>query len=118
MVQLAVVRDQPLFSFVYDRASAQQAFPQTDTEDLVLAVLAGVPPEPAWDECVVYEGPSPMDPESTVCIGIRGAAADTVQERLLEAFERVGISIRQVYEGGPLERRAIARAHEGAWLSA
>ncbi len=112
------MRDQPLFSFVYDRTSALQAFPQTGTEELVLAVLAGVHPEPAWEGCAVYEGPSPLDPESTVCIGIRGAAADIVQERLVEAFERVGIVIRQVYEGGPLERRAIAHAHEETWVSA
>lgn len=110
------MRDRPLFSFVYDRGSAALAFPQTDTDHLVLAVLAGLPPEPGWEGCEVYEGPSPLDPESTVCIGIRGLAADIVQERLVEAFERFGVDVRQVYDGGPLVRRKIARAAQGGWV--
>jgi hypothetical protein len=109
--------DHPVFSFMYDRGSAAQAFQQIGIDGLVLAVLAGVPPEAGWEGCRVYEGPSPGDPETTVCIGIRGPGAATVQERLVEAFERNAIAVRRVYEGGPPVRRDIARAVGGTWVA-
>jgi hypothetical protein len=107
--------DETVYSFVYDIASAARAFPQVGADDLVRAVLAGVPPEHGWDRCEVYEGPSPEDKENTVCIGLRGPGAEAVQEHLVTAFERHGIVVRQVYEGGPPVRRRIARAAKGIW---
>jgi hypothetical protein len=111
------MRGDPTFSFMYDRASAAQAFQRIGIDGLVLAILAGVPPEAEWEGCRVYEGPSPGDPETTVCIGIRGPGAATVHERLVEAFERNAITVRQVYEGGPPVRRDIARVDNGTWAA-
>ena len=103
------------FSFVIDHAAAVQAFRQTDVKRLLLAVLAGVPPEAAWTGCLLYEGESPIAEGKTVCIGAEGPGAEQVQRRVVEACERLGITVLEIYEGGPESRTAIARASVGRW---
>jgi hypothetical protein len=105
-----------IYSFVFDLDSVEQVFRQVGVRNLVLAVLAGIVPEEAWEGCLVYEGESPIEEGRTACLGQRGAAADTVQQRLVEAFERLGIKVLQVYEGGPEVREPIAKASGGAWF--
>jgi hypothetical protein len=60
--------DQPVFSFAFDRGAAWRLFLQVSARDVVLAVLARVPPAPAWEGCLVYEGPSPENQGGTVCV--------------------------------------------------
>ena len=105
------------YSFVFDRSSAEQIFKGVSVRNLTLAVLAGIPPTPSWDGCTVYQGPSPDDPQRTACVGQEGAGADEVQERMVEAFERLGIRVLKVYEGGPGERQSIATVRDGQWIS-
>ena len=105
---------EPTYSFVYDRRSADDAFHGIATRELTLSVLAGLTPRPEWEGCLVYQGQSPVD-GATVCIGTRGPGADEVQLHILEAFERQGVRILEVYEGGPDVGQAIATAHEGRW---
>lgn len=102
------------YSFVYDRRSADAAFHGIATRELALSVLAGVPPGPEWEGCLVYQGMSPIDGPN-VCLATRGSGADEVQLRLLEAFESNGIRILEVYEGGPEVGQAIAAARDGRW---
>ena len=102
------------YSFVYDRRSADAAFHGIATRELALSVLAGLPPQPGWEGCLVYQGLSPLD-GPTVCLATRGPGADEVQLRVLEAFERNGIAVLEVYEGGPEVGQAIAVAREGRW---
>lgn len=106
----------PTFSFVYDRRTADAAFHGIATRELLLSVLAGLPPDPAWDGCLVYQGPSPLA-GSTVCIGTRGHGADGLQLRLVEALERQGIPVLEVYEGGPEATAEIAAARDGRWAT-
>ena len=106
-----------VYSFTFDKAVAHQVFQQIGTRDLVLAVLAGIVPEPEWQGCEIYEGPTPGDPATTGCVGIRGAAADEVQQALVEAFERLDIPVPAIYEGGPEERQEIARVQSETWVA-
>lgn len=109
--------DEPVFSFVFDRGTAWRQFLQVSPRDVVLAVLARLPPEPAWEGCLVYEGPSPDGHLGMVCVGIRGEAADTLQESLVAAFEELGIPVPQIWEGGPEIRDPIAVVAGGVWSS-
>jgi hypothetical protein len=103
------------YSFVFNRQAGNEAFKQTGKRELVLAILATVPPETHWNGCLVYEGTTPLEEVKTVCIGTRGPAADEVQERLITAFEAAGVPVLQVYEGGPEVRDRMARAEDGQW---
>ena len=107
-----------VYSLVFDRSEALKAYPQIGKLDLVLGVLASIPPEPGWEGCVVYEGSSPMEETRTVCIGIQGGMADQIQERLVEGFELKGIPVLQVYEGGPEIRQVYAKASGTTWVEA
>ena len=107
--------DAPLFSFAFDRGAAWRQFLQVSARDVVLAVLARVPPAPEWEGCLVYEGPSPDDQEGTVCVGIAGRAAEAVQEALVTAFEELGIQVPAIWEGGPAPRDRIAVVRSGVW---
>ncbi len=105
------------YSFAFDRQAAGQVFQQVATGEILLGLMAGIPPEPEWDGCQVWEGPSPLDPESTACVGIRGPGAATVQERLVEALERLGVPVLALWEGGPGVTRRLVRATGGRWVS-
>lgn len=102
------------YSFVYDRQSADAAFHGVAARELSLSILAGLPPQPGWEGCLVYQGESPIE-GATVCIGTLGNGAADLQLRLIEAFERQGIPILEVYEGGPGPGQAIAVARSGRW---
>jgi len=106
------------YSFVMDRRSASEVFSQVGKRELLLAVLATLAPEAHWDGCLVYEGESPQGEVNTVCVGTCGPGADEVQERLVEAFEKQGVRILQIYEGGPEVRESFARVESGKWVSA
>jgi hypothetical protein len=103
------------FSFVYDRAAAAAVFQEVGTQGLVLAILARVPPNPAWEGCLVYKGAAPDDSARMVCIAMRGPGAIEVQERLVETFERAGIPVPAIYEGGPEPQLELARVVDGRW---
>ena len=102
------------FSFVFDRQSADTAFHGIGAQQLTLSILAGIPPEAAWEECLVYLGPSPID-GATVCVATRGPGADALQLRLVEAYERQAVRILEVYEGGPEIATPVAIARGGRW---
>ena len=110
--------DATLFSFAFDRGAAWRQFLQVSARDVVLAVLARVPPAPEWEGCLVYEGPSPDGQEGTVCVGLTGPAADAVQEALVMAFEELGIPVPAIWEGGPAPRDRIAVVRGGVWSTA
>lgn len=105
-------------SFTFDRESASQSFQQVGPRPLVLAVLASVVPRNEWEGCVVYLGASPDDERRTACVGIRGDGSEALQEALVTAFERAGVTVTAIYEGGPEVREAVARASGGRWVAA
>jgi hypothetical protein len=107
---------EPNYSFVYDRASADAAFHGIAVRELVLSILAAMPPESNWNGCEVYRGPSPLE-GATVCLATTGPAADELQLRLIEALEQHGICVLQVYEGGPEISEPIATARNGKWTT-
>jgi hypothetical protein len=81
------------------------------------AILATVTPEAQWEGCLVYEGVTPLEEVRTVCIGIQGPDADKVQERLVEAFEKQGVPVLQIYEGGPEVSERIAVVSGQKWAT-
>jgi hypothetical protein len=103
------------YSFVYDRAEAARVFQEIGTQGLLLAILARIDAEPDWDGCLVYKGAAPEDSARMVCIGMRGPGADKVQERIVETFERTGIPVPAIYEGGPEPQLELARVVDGKW---
>ena len=103
------------YSFVFDRKGALEIFKQVGDREIVLAVLAGLTPEPGWDGCLVYGGNPPDEHAGQYCIGTRGPGADTVQERLVEGLEKLGIGVLAVYEGGPEPLRTIGTASGSKW---
>jgi len=105
-----------VFSFVFDRRRALEVFPGIGVDRLVRAVLARVPPPAAWSGCVVYTGATPLDRQATACVGTRGPGADAAQQQLVEQFEELEIPVLAVYEGGPEQDEALARAADGQWL--
>lgn len=109
---------EPVFSFVFDRRRSLEVFPGIGVDRLVRAVLARVPPPVEWSGCVVYTGATPLDPGATACVGTRGPCADAAQQLLVEQFEEVEIPVLAVYEGGPEQEVALARADAGRWVEA
>ncbi len=107
-----------LFSFVYDALEARKLFPRIGKQDMVLAILGGIKAEPAYEACLIYEGPPPQGDGTAVCIVTSGPGAAPLQEKLVEAFEQKGIAILGVFEGGPPARLNIARADGGRWVAA
>ena len=105
------------YSFVFDRQASNEAFKQVGKRELMLAILATVLPEAQWEGCLVYEGETPLEEVRTVCIGIQGPAADKVQERLVEAFEKQGVPVLQIYDGGPEVRERIAVVSGQKWTT-
>lgn len=110
------MKESPVYSFVFDRVAAKKAFAGVDTRTLCLALLAGITPPDGWDGCEVFEGESPVDPAETGCVATQGPGADAAQQALVEAFERVGVPVGQLYEGGPSARQEVARALGGRWV--
>ena len=108
---------QETYSIVYDRAEAAKVFQEIGTQGLVLAILAGITVEPDWEGCLVYKGAAPEDSARMVCIGMRGPGAMGLQERIVEAFEKTGIPVPAIYEGGPEPQLELARASGGRWSS-
>jgi hypothetical protein len=108
---------EPTYSLVYDRGSAAEVFKQVGEREIILAVLAGLAPEPDWDGCLVYSGDPPEEHAAQVCIGITGAAADRVQQWIVEGLERQGIVVLQVYEGGPEPLQKLTVASGGKWTT-
>ena len=106
---------EPTYSFVCDRKTAEAAFPGIAIRDLVLSLLAGISPEKEWEGCLVYEGDSPLE-AGTACIGTSGPGADGLQLRLLDALERQGVVVNEVFEGGPAVKWRIASAGNGQWV--
>lgn len=106
----------PTYSFVFDRALTDTAFPGIEVRNLVLSLLAAFTPELEWDGCLVYEGESPLGAGSA-CIGTTGPGADLLQLRLLAAFENQGVGALEVFEGGPEVTSPIASAKSGQWVS-
>jgi len=106
-----------IYSFAYDRQAVARVFQQVDTAQVLLGLLAGIPPEPAWTGLAVWEGPSPLDPDTTVCVGLGGPGAAAVQERLVTAFERLGVPVLGLWEGGPGVTRPLARAEDARWVT-
>ena len=104
------------YSFVYDRAAADAAVHGVAPRELTLSILAGILTGPDSEGCLVYRGASPLG-AATVCIGTRGRSADEIQLRLLEGFERLAVTIIEVYEGGPEVIEAIATARNGRWTA-
>ena len=104
-----------VFSFVFDRRRALEVFPGIGVDRLVRAVLARVSPPAEWNGCVVYTGATPLDPIATACVATRGPGADEAQQQLVEQFEALEIPVLAVYEGGPEQVAALARADDGRW---
>lgn len=102
------------YSFVLDRLAVAVAFRGVEARDLTLALLAATVPDPAWEGCQVGLGESPLGP-GTVCIATRGPFAGELQLRLVESFERQGVTVLQVYEGGPEAWTVLATARGGRW---
>ena len=46
-----------------------------------------------------------------------GPGARELQERLVETFEKTGIPVAAIYEGGPQPQLALARVADGVWSS-
>jgi hypothetical protein len=109
--------DESTCSFTFDLRSVQKAFQPVDPKRTILAVLATLVPEPGWDGCLVYTGPAPGEPGKTGCIGTRGSGAGELQRRLVESFERLGITVLELYAGGPEVADSIARVSGGRWVS-
>jgi len=107
----------PVFSFVLDRSEIARSFRGVAPRELLLALLAGIPPQDEWDGCEVGLCPSPLDPTSTVCIVTRGPGAEEAQVGLLAALEHQEMAVRRVYEGGPEKTDLVARAGNGKWVA-
>jgi len=107
--------DETRYSLLIDRIAARRLFRGVGARNLVLAVLAGVPPLPEWEGCLVYEGESPEDPQDTLCIGLEGTNADVVQEALDAALERLDLKALKLFEGGPEVRERFAVVRDGVW---
>jgi hypothetical protein len=105
------------YSFIYDRAEAARVFQEIGTRDLVLAILARIPADEEWNDCLVYKGAAPDDSARMVCIAICGQSAVKVQERIVATFEATGIPVPTIYEGGPEPQLEIAKVVDGEWTS-
>lgn len=46
---------------------------------------------------------------------VTAESADTVQERVVEGLEKLGIVVLAIYEGGPEPLRTIGSASSGKW---
>jgi len=104
------------FSFIYDRKQADEVYHRIHPRQIGLAILAGITPEPIWNGSLVYIGEPPDEQKQNVCIAVRGPEAETIQERLIEGFEKAGITVLQIYEGGPEPTESVAKVSDGKWV--
>jgi len=98
----------------FSEAEALRVFKGITGDRVLLAVLAGVQPEPAWEGCTIRVGAAAPD---QIQVDVEGQAADAVLPRLVETLERMGISTRAArtrLEGGS----PLARVSGGRWQSA
>ena len=102
------------YSFAFDQQAVVAAFRGVAPRELTLALVAAMTPDPAWEGCQVGLGESPLGP-GTVCVATRGPCASELQLRLVESFERQGVPILQVYEGGPRAVNVLATVRNGSW---
>lgn len=102
------------YSFAFDQQAVVAAFRGVAPRELTLALVAAMTPDPAWEGCQVGLGESPLGP-GTVCITTLGPFAGELQLRLVESFERHGVPILQVYEGGPEAFTVLATVRGGSW---
>lgn len=103
------------YSFVYDRAEAAKVFQEIGTQGLLLAILARIPAQADWEGCLVYSGEAPENDEQMICIGMTGPGAIQVQEQIVENFEKTGVPVPAIYEGGPEPTLELARVTDGRW---
>lgn len=98
----------------FSEAEALRVFKGITGDRVLLAVLAGVQPEPEWEGCTIHVGSSPPE---LIQVDVEGPAAGAVLPRLVETLERMGIVTRAAatrLEGGS----PLARVHGGRWQSA
>jgi hypothetical protein len=108
---------EPVFSFVLDRSEIRRSFRGVAPREFLLALLAGIPPQDHWNGCEVGLGPSPLEPNATICVVTRGPGAEEAQVGLLAALERQEMTVARVYEGGPSTTDVAARAAGKKWVA-
>ena len=97
----------------FSTTQANKVFPGSGVDSLVLAFLAGIPPQPDWEGCLVFVAGSRPD---QVRLGLRGPAALAVRDHLVDSFARVGLDVLPGEEDDELVVEApIARVEDGAW---
>jgi hypothetical protein len=103
----------PECSFSFSTAQANKVFPNSHVDSLVLALLAGIPPQPGWEGCLVFQaGSQPSD----VRVGLRGPAALAIRDCLVDSITRIGIDLLPQEDDDELAMEApIARIEGGAW---
>jgi NifU-like protein involved in Fe-S cluster formation len=60
-----------VFSLIYDRKGASEAYRQVDERQIVLAILAGIVPEPSWNGSLVYVGDPSCGDQMKLWIAVR-----------------------------------------------
>jgi hypothetical protein len=98
-------------SFSIDDARA--AFRGIEVGDLLLALLARLPPPPHWEGCLVYRSESAPD---SVRIGFVGPGAGEVRQQLAQGLEGVGVPVLALEtHAEAVVLTAVARVRAGRW---
>jgi len=116
------------YSFVFDRQDARVVFKQVCSARLLQTTIGAGRAIPEVDQTAApvrsrnntrqHRQQHLTVPDSLVCVGIHGPAAEEVQQELVMAFERLAISILQCFEGGPAMGQDVARADGQRWCAA
>jgi len=101
-------------SLTFSTSQARKAFSGgPEARSLVLALLAGIPPRPDWEGCLVFVAARSA---AEVQVGCRGPGAEAVHNRLGASLQRVGIEVLRTELGVDLDVDSkIARVIGGAW---
>lgn len=100
--------------FSFKLSAARRVFKKVTPESMMLAVLAGVTPAPAWEGCQVSVAASDAPGDSTVQIQTNGPGAEAAAEALAEALGKFGIE-PTACQASQAPSAPLSTAHGDRW---
>lgn len=94
-----------------DPRQVRRVFPGSAPERVLVAALAGLPPDPAWEGAEV----SLAHAEQTLHLALSGPGAGELSPRLQQRLEQLGLEATPCAEPGARDATPLVRVLGGRW---